>query len=131
MVPGVAGAPAKVTLSVCAAELPQALLLAVTETVPPPVPAIELMLVVVELPDQVLGKVQVYEVAPFTGAIEKVSAPPVQTLDDWEMVPGVAGAVLMVTNKVCAVLLPQVPLAVTETVPPLLPVVADILSLTE
>ena len=69
MVPGVLGAEAKVTASVCAVELPQALL-AVTETVPPFEPAIELILAVVEVPVQPLGKVQVYEVAPVTNAME-------------------------------------------------------------
>ena len=65
MVPGVAGAAAVVTVNVCAVVLPQ-VLLAFTVIVPPVVVGVAVILLVVELPLQPLGNVQVYEVAPFT-----------------------------------------------------------------
>ena len=49
--------------------LPQ-LPLALTVIFPPAVPEVVLMLLVVELPAQPLGKVQVYDVAPFTAVTE-------------------------------------------------------------
>jgi hypothetical protein len=49
--------------------LPQ-LLLAFTVIFPPPVPEVAVILFVVELPVQPLGKVQVYDVAPFTAVTE-------------------------------------------------------------
>ncbi len=88
--PGVAGTVPKVTFNVCAVELPQ-VLLAVTET-RPLVVVMAIMLIVFELPVQPLGNVQVYDVAPFTDAIEKVSAPPLHTLAEPAILPGVAGA---------------------------------------
>ena len=56
--PGVAGAVLIVTASVAGAELPH-VLLAVTETVPPPEPAVVLIELVVEVPVQVTGSDQV------------------------------------------------------------------------
>ena len=67
--PGIAGAAEPITLNVCAAVLPQPLL-AITETVPLLADGIAVMLLVVEVPLQPEGRVQVYEVAPFTDTIE-------------------------------------------------------------
>lgn len=91
IVPGIAGAEPKLTANVWADELPHALF-AVTVTLPPPVPAVAFILLVVELPLQVLGSVQVYDVAPLTDATENVSTPPVHASPAWAIVPGVAGA---------------------------------------
>ena len=71
MAPGVAGADETLTASVCAAVLPQPLL-AVTETLPLVEEGVVVIEFVVEVPVQPLGKVQVYEVAPFTAATEYV-----------------------------------------------------------
>lgn len=69
MLPGVAGMEATFTVRVCAADTPQRLS-AVTEIVPPVIFEVVAMLDVVEAPDQPAGKVQVYAVAPLTGATE-------------------------------------------------------------
>ena len=66
---GVAGAPPKLTASVCTEELLQKPL-AVTDIVPPLAPMFAVMLSVLELPVHVPGKVHVYEVAPLTGVTE-------------------------------------------------------------
>ena len=58
MAPGVAGTAPKVAARVCATELPQALF-ALTETLPALLPTVEMILIVVEEPLQVFGKVQV------------------------------------------------------------------------
>ena len=130
IVPGVAGPEPLLTVSVCAVELPQPML-AVTETVPPFAPVVALILNVVEVPLQPFGRVQVYEVAPFTALTENVSKPPGQPAPVCEMLPGVTGAEPELTVSVCAVELPHPLLAVTETVPPLAPVVALILNVVE
>ena len=130
MTPGVAGDELGVTTSVAAAELPQPLL-AVTETFPPAVPAVVWIMVVVDVPVQPFGRVQVYEVAPFTDAMEKVSRLPLQKLAVPLIVPGVAGADSVVTERVCAEDVPQLLPAVTETVPALAPTVAIILLVVE
>ena len=57
IVPGIAGVATTFTANDCAAVPPQALL-AVTITLPPVVPSVACMLLVVELPDHPLGKVQ-------------------------------------------------------------------------
>ena len=69
IVPGVAGADETLTAKVCAVVLPQ-LLLAVTETLPLVEEGVAVIELVDELPVHPLGKVQVYEVAPFTLATE-------------------------------------------------------------
>ena len=69
MAAGVAGAPPKLTTSVCTELLPQKPL-AVTDTVPPLAPMFAVILSVLELPVHVPGKVHVYEVAPLTGVTE-------------------------------------------------------------
>ena len=117
IVPGAGGAVLTVTASVAADELPH-VLLAVTETVPPPEPATVLIVFVVDVPVQPPGSDHVYDVAPPTVTIEKVSKLPLQTGVRPVIVPGVAGAVLIVTASVAAGELPHVLLAVTETVPP-------------
>ena len=99
IVPGVAGAVLIVTASVAADELPH-VLLAVTETVPPNVFAVVLMLFVVDVPVHPPGSDHVYDVAPPTGVIEKVLLLLAQMLVLPVIVPGVAGAVLIVTVTV-------------------------------
>ena len=128
---GVAGPEPKVTASVCADELPHPLL-ATTVTLPVLVPTVAFMALVVELPVQVFGNVQVYDVAPFTGVIEKVSTPPEQAVPVCKIFPGVAGAAaIVVTVTVCADELPHALFAVTEIVPPVEPAVVTIVSVVE
>ena len=61
--------------------------------------------------------------------MEKVSKLPLHTLARPLIAPGVAGMVLTVTANVCAVELPHVLLAVTETVPlePVVPMIVSVL----
>ena len=115
--PGVASTVLIVTGSAAGAEFPQTLL-AVTDTVPPLEPATVFIVLVVDVPVQPPGSDQVYEVAPPTGATEKVSAPPLHTTVCPLIKPGVAGVILTVTASVAGAEVPQVLLAVTETVPP-------------
>jgi hypothetical protein len=96
IMPGVAGEDAAVTFSVCAKLFPQ-VLFAVTEMVPPPVPCVAVMLLVVDVPLQPFGKLQLYEVAPVTAVTEYVFVASGQTLAGPEMLAGMAGAVLTVT----------------------------------
>ena len=63
--------------------------------------------------------------------MEKVSRFPVHSPLRPEIAPGVAGAVLIVTVYVCAAELPQLLFAVTDTVPPVDPVVAMILAVVD
>jgi hypothetical protein len=117
IVTGIVGAEFVVTVKICAVELPHTLL-AVTETVPPVAPAVAIMLVPVEVPVHPPGNDQVYDVAPLTAEIEKVSLAFAQTIAVPLIAPGVAGTeVVIFTAKVCAVEFPQVLLAVTDTVP--------------
>ena len=124
MTPGVAGAVGWVTTSVCAEEVPQ-LLPAVTETVPPTDPAVAMMVSRVEVPVHPLGSDHVYVVAPLTAATEKVSKLPLHADVGPLIAPGVEGTALTVTASVWGAELPQVLLAVTDTVP-LEPAVAEI-----
>ena len=129
--PGVAGAEPIFTNRVWLDELPQALL-AITEILPALLPTVAKMLSVVELPDQVLGNDHVYDVAPVTAATENVSKAPLHTLPVSVIEPGVAGvAEDTVTASVCAVELPQLLLAVTETVPPVEPTVLPMLDVVD
>ena len=66
-----------------------------------------LILTVVELPDQPLGMVQLYVVAPETDAIEYVFPEPLQIAVFPEMVPGVAGMLVVVIANVAALLVPH------------------------
>ena len=89
-----------------------------------------IILVVLEVPVQPFGSVQMYDAAPLTGAIEKVSIPPLQTTD-WPLIaPGVGSAGTEVTASVLGVVLPQELLAVTDTVP-LAPTMAIIVLVVE
>ena len=124
IVPGVEGTEFTVTAKVAEEELPQ-VLLAMIETVPPPEPAVVLILLVVDVPVHPPGSDHVYEVAPFTAAMENVSKPPLQTEIRPVIVPGVVGAELTVTGSIAAEELPQELLAVTETVPPPEPAVPN------
>jgi hypothetical protein len=58
-----------VTFNDVAALVPQ-VLLALTEIIPPDAPTVIVIDVLVELPDQPDGRLQVYDVAPLTAAIE-------------------------------------------------------------
>ena len=116
-----------VTANVWAGELPQ-LLLAVTLTVPPIVPDVDMILLVVELPVHPTGSDHVYEVAPLTVAIENVSGTLLQTAAVPLMAAGVAGVLPMLTARVWAAELPQALLAVTDTVPAVTSDVAVMLS---
>ena len=122
MVPGVGGPVLMTVVNDCAPELPQ-LLLALTVTMPPLVPAVVLITLVVEVPVQPFGSVQVYDVAPLTGATEKVSKAPLHKVAVPLIAPGRAGTVVTVTANVCAEEVPQLLPAVTETVPPADPAV--------
>jgi hypothetical protein len=123
IVPGVAGVDEIVTASVCAELFPQ-VPLAVTEILPPVDPAVADILLVVELPDHELGKVQVYEPASATGETEYVFVEVLQTLFSPVMADGIAGTAITCTANVCAAVLPQPLLAVTNTFPPVVPRVA-------
>jgi hypothetical protein len=84
----------------------------------PPVALAVVVILNVELvPDQPPGNVHVYEVVPPTGTMEYVLLLPEQIAVAPDMDPGIAGIVLTVTPKVCAVLEPQVLLAVTVMLP--------------
>ena len=87
IVPGVAGIELTVTASVWNVEEPHELL-AVTVIFPLVVPAVALILVVVELPVHPKGNVHVYDVAPETGNTEYVLEEPEQIIELPVMVPG-------------------------------------------
>ena len=127
--PGVAGALLIVTARILAAELPH-VPLAVTDTVPPVEFVVAMILVVVDVPAHPDGSDHVYEVAPFTGDIEKVSRPLPQRVVRPLITPGVAGVVFTTTVKTCGAELPQL-FAVTDTMPPVELVVAIILVVVE
>ena len=100
--------------------------LAFTVMFPPAVPEVAVMLLVVEVPVQPEGSVQVYEVAPFTAVTEYVCVVAGQTAALPAMVPGCAGIARVVMANVLAVLLPQVLEAITEILPEVVPVVTVI-----
>lgn len=123
IVTGVAGALPGPTASVCAVELPQTLL-ATTDRVPAFVPIDDIMESEVEVPVQPLGRVQVYDVAPLTGATEKVSGLPAVHPDVLlNTTPGIGGTVLAPRTDTDALELPQALLALTVTLPPADPAV--------
>ena len=64
--PGVAGAGTMVAVNVCDIPVPHALF-ATTMMFPPVLPAVAVILLVVDVPVQPEGNVQVYDVAPLTG----------------------------------------------------------------
>jgi hypothetical protein len=130
IVPGVAGILPVVTESACADEVPQ-LLVAVTVMVPPEVPVVELIEFVVEVPVHEAGSVHVYEVAVGSLTTEYVSGLPLHTILFPETEDGVAGIVCTVTASVCAALVPQELVAVTEMVPPEVPAVELIVLVVE
>ena len=70
MTPGCAGEDAVMLTAKVRAVLPPQLLLAFTVIFPPAVPEVAVILLVVELPVQPEGKVQVYDVAPLTAVTE-------------------------------------------------------------
>ena len=99
MLPGVAGVLPIVTASVWAVELPQ-VLPASTVILPAPDEGVAEILLVAEVPVQPLGKVQMYDVAPATVAMEYVVDIPVQTIAEPLIEPGAAGVADPVTVKV-------------------------------
>src|ERR1043165_5075842 len=118
------------TACVWADELPQSLL-ATTVILPPVGPAVALRVSVEEPPDQPLGRVQVYEVAPATGEMVKVPVLPSHKLSGPLMVVGVVAVGITYTANVCAVELPQLLSAVTLMLPPVAPEVGLIEILVE
>jgi hypothetical protein len=117
--------PEVLTLIERATEDPHALL-AVTDTLPPLVPAVALIEFVVELPVQPEGNVQVYVVAPGTAVVEYVLVLFVHTEALPVIEPGCAGIDEVVTTKTCAMELPQVLFATTLILPPVAPAVVVI-----
>lgn len=123
--PGSAGTFPTETPRVCTEEDPQ-VLLADTVILPPEVPAIAVILLLVEVPVQPDGKTQVYDVAPDTSGTE-------YTLDELPQIAlfpvigaGACGA-RVITLKVDTVEVPQVLLADTFMSPPLGPAFTEIL----
>ncbi len=90
---------------------------ALTVTLPVVELPVALILFVVEVPVQPVGRPHTYEVAPATVSILKVAWLPLQILSGPLMAPGVAGTAPVVTVNVYAVELPQALLAVTVIVP--------------
>ena len=109
---GIAGGTLTVTANVCAADEPQ-LLLAVTVTLPLILPAVAVIEVVVDVPVQPPGNVQVYEVAPLTAAMEYVLDDPEQTVAVPAIAPGVVapaqGVSTCVNNTALSPLVEPVP----------------------
>ena len=97
--PGVFGTVFTDIAKVCAADDPQALS-AVTVIFPLKVLAVVLMEFVDEIPVHPEGKVQVYEVAPFTAVTLNVFELAAQILVFPVMLLGIVGAVFTVTAKV-------------------------------
>ena len=118
MLAGVPSTPVlTVMLNVCAADEPH-VLFAFTVIFPLVDPAVVIIDVVVEVPDQPEGKVQVYDVAPDTAAMLYVIELPAQTEAVPLMVPGVAGMILTVMLWVCKDDEPQALFAFTVIFPP-------------
>lgn len=117
MAPGVAGVPPTLTASDAGADVPQRVV-AVTLMFPPAPPAVTVMLFVVEAPVQPVGNVHVYPVAPPTAAMLYVCVVPVHTAVAPLMFPGAPGAAPEVTASEDGAVVPQLPDAVTEIVPP-------------
>ena len=130
IVPGCTGSVVKDTLNVLAVPEPQ-LLLAVTEMLPLLAATVAVMELVVEVPVQPDGKVQVYEVAPFTVTTLYVLDVDEQILVSPLIVPGVPGIEFTVTANVFAADEPQELFAFTEMFPPVDPAVAIIVSVVE
>jgi len=100
MVPGVAGALLTTVVNDCAPDVPQ-LFVADTVITPPAEPVVAMIVLVVEVPVHPLGSVQIYEVAPLTGATVKVSKPPtLQIVARPLILPGIAGAAPTVTASI-------------------------------
>jgi hypothetical protein len=93
--PGADGTVLTVMVAVLAALVPQ-LFTAVTEMVPPDVPAVVVIEFVVDVPDHPEGSVHVYDVAPVTAATEYVWVVPAQTVVLPVSAAGCAGTVLTV-----------------------------------
>ena len=99
IVPGAAGIEFTVTASVCGELFPQELL-AVTVIFPEVALAVIEILLVVDVPVQPEGNVQVYDVAPATEPIEYVLLLPEQIVAEPEIDPGVPGIVFTVIANV-------------------------------
>ena len=97
-------------------DVPQ-LLLAVTVIFPLVAIAVVEIELVVDVPLQPDGKIQVYEVAPGTAVTEYVFDDPEQMVEVPEIVPGALGAAFTVIGNVAADELPHVLFAVTVIFP--------------
>ena len=85
---------------------------------PPTVPVVAVIELVIELPVQPVGNVHVYPVAPVTAITEYAWLVFAQAVLTPDITPGCDGAVPDVTDRVLAVLLPQVLFAITDRIPP-------------
>lgn len=117
MPPGVAGSGLTVTVpDVLGVLMPQTFC-AATDIVPDVLPTVAFIMFVVEVPLQVAGSVQTYEVAPGTAATLYDWAMPSQTSVLTVKVPGCAGTVLVVSASVDGELVHTPSDAITETLP--------------
>ena len=98
---------------------------------PPPVAVVAVILVVLELPDQPLGNVQAYDVAPERAGMEYVSLVPRQTLVFPVIDAGCAGGTVTFTDIDCAALVPQLLEASTVILPPAVPAVEFMVAVVE
>lgn len=124
MMLGCTGGEVTVTANVLEAEAPQ-LLFAVAVTFPLVADRVVVSVLVEEVPVHPDGVVQVYDVAPVTGAMLYVWLMPLHTLALPAMAPGTAGIPIGVTASVCVIPEPQAFTAVTVTFPLADVVVAD------
>jgi hypothetical protein len=120
------GAAADVTASVLGVDVPQ-VFIAVTDIVPPAAIGVTKMLFVLLVPTHPAGNVQLYEVAPLTGAVLYVCDTPLHTAVEPLIGLGCVGAAPELTERVLAAeVRPHALVAVTDTVPPVAFGVAEI-----
>ena len=121
ILPGVGGGEPNEIVNTLAVLLPHALF-AVTEILPAVVPAVSMIDVEVLVPVQPVAD-QVYDIAPETAAILKVSTSPGQYVVGPVILVGVAGGEPNETVSTLGALEPHMLLAVTEILPAVVPAV--------